>query len=298
MGNLCFLTDLDMPNYLVNSSYYKYRNPPLPFPGKYIHSNYLYWILKNNNIKNIKLLKTDKDINPDDILFFHYNFKDKINFNKDYVKLQIVSDKPRVDGINGYLSYDPTNKQEDEYILYEPLPLGLSIKTPSFSPRRFHSNSAVHWVPKYFSDKLLFQKHNIEISYEHNRHVSAIDFDVFFFMRDTACLEEKNNDGTKKHNIVLFKNASRLFQAWHMEVPSIFCNHSAMSYIKKSELDYLEANTKEEFIECCLRLKTDKDLFYAMIENAKKRKNEFNNSVMIEQINNILKSFNSQLLYE
>jgi len=298
MGDLCFLTDADLPNYSDNSSFYKYRNAPLSFSGKYIHSNYVYWILKNNKVKNIKLIKNDDNIKPDDILFFHYTYKDKVNFKKDYVKLQIVSDKPRIEGVNGYCVYDPSNKKENEYILYDPLPLGLNIKKATFSPKNFHCNTAVHWVPKYLKTLDEFKKLDINITFEHNRHVTVTDFDTFFFLRDVSCLEEKNDDGTNKHNIVLFKNATRLFQSWHMEVPSIFSNHTAMSYVRKSELDYLEANTKEEFIDCCLRLKNDKDLFYSMIENCRKRKSEFSNQTMILQIDEILKAFNSSLIYE
>jgi len=298
MGNLCFLTDSDLPNYLDNSAYYKFRNPPLSFSGKYIHSNYVYWILKNYGVKNVKILKSDEDIRPGDILLFHYNYVDKIDFKKDYVKLQIVSDKPRIENIDGYCCYDPTDLKENEYLLYDPLPVGLSTKSAQYKPTRFHCNTAIHWLPDYLKCTKKYTSKNINISFEHNRHFSFSDFDIFFFLRNTACLSELNDDGTKKHNIILYKNATRLFQAWHMEVPSIFSAHSAMSYVRKSELDYLEANTEEEFISCCERLQNDKSLFYGMIENAKIRKKEFTNETMINQIDSILKAFNSSLQYQ
>jgi hypothetical protein len=83
-----------------------------------------------------------------------------------------------------------------------------------------------------------------------------------------------------------------------MGVPGIFSNHPSMTYIKQSEYDYLEANNREEFVDKCRLLKTNNEYYKQMIQNCDKRRNEFNNSLIIDQINNIIKIYNRKLIYE
>jgi hypothetical protein len=291
MSNICFFTDLLTPNYLDKPFYYQFRKGPFPFNGKYIHSNYLYWILKNNNFSNIKLVSSIDEINKEDVLFFHYDYKNKIPEKTDFIKVQIVSDRPKINYADFFCVNDPYKINKD-FLLYEPLPLGLRKKTVNFPPEKFHSNCAEFYVLNEFKDLKKINKllnYNIKVSFEHNRHVSLMDFDVFFFLRNVSFYNDINNKGSKKHIVTesSYKNACRLFQSWYMETPAIFSTHSAMNYEKKSNYDFLEANTFEEFIECCIKLKNNKDLFYSMVDNCKKRKNEITNNIIANQITNI-----------
>ena len=69
VSNICFITDNLLPNYLEKPVYYRFRDGPLAFTGKYIHTAYNYWILKNAGVNNIKLITNTDDIGDDDILF-------------------------------------------------------------------------------------------------------------------------------------------------------------------------------------------------------------------------------------
>lgn len=291
MSNICFFTDLITPNYLEFSFYYKFRKGPFAFNGKYIHSNYLYWILKNNNYFNTKLVTSLDEVSEDDVLFFHYDYKDKIPEKTKFLKVQIVSDRPLVKNADYYCVNDPS-KVKNDFLLYEPLPVGLMQKNINFPPVKFHSNCAEFYVLNEFKslknlDKL--KKHKIDLSFEHNRHVSLIGFDVFFFLRNINSYNDIDKKGAKKHLVTeaSFKNASRLFQSWHMGTPAIFSSHTSMNHEKKSDLDFLEANSYDEFLECCIKLKTNKNLFFSMIENCKNRRNEVTNNLIAHQLYSI-----------
>lgn len=301
VSNICFITDNLLPNYLEKPVYYRFRTGPLAFTGKYIHTVYNYWILKNAGVKNVKLITSIDEVNDNDVLFFHYEYKDAVDFNKPYPKLQILSDKYRVHGADAYCVYDPSYMEANDVLLYDPLPVGLERKKTNDVPKIFHCNTSLHWLPNFLKDTDFIEqlkKEDIHITFEHKRHYTNQNFDVFFFIRDISCLEEKDEDGAPHHKIRHYKNAARLFQSWHMGVPGIFSNHPSMTYLKKSEYDYLEANNKEEFVDKCRLLKNNNEYYKQMIQNCDKRRNEFNNSLIIDQINSIIKMYNRKLLYE
>lgn len=288
MSNIVFFTDKITPNYLEAPFFYKYRKGIFSFNGKYIHSNYLYWILKNNNIDNVKLVDNISEIKPEDILFFHYDFKDVIPNKTDYVKVQIVSDRPKVGWADYYCINDPS-RIKDEFLLFEPLPVGMEEKTPSFPPSKFHTNCAEFYLPEEFKDKKELEKlkrQGIYITFEHDKHVTPENFDVFFFIRSTRNLDDRDKRGLKKHIIDQdsYKNACRLFQSFHMHTPAIFSYHTSMEYERKSEFDFLEANDFYEFLSAANFLRIDKKYYNLMIENCKIRKQEFSNSLIVSQI--------------
>ena len=278
MRSYYFYTDKDAPNYLEEPGHYKFRLGPKMFCGRYIHSNYLYWILKNNNVDNIQLLHKNGFINKEDVVFFHYDFKDDVRA-LDCERVQIVSDRPRVDFANYYcVNY---KQNDNEFLLDEPIPLGLTEKTPCFPPTHFHSNLASHHIDKSLRD-VVGKYSGINITFETNAHVTDYNFDVFFFLRNYNYL---NNNQTLLNNIKPenLKHASRLLQSWIMEVPAILTPEKAMTYHVKSEYDFLAANNVDEFIFNAHKLRGDKELFYAMIENGRKRKQHVSNQLIVDQ---------------
>jgi hypothetical protein len=56
-----------------------------------------------------------------------------------------------------------------------------------------------------------------------------------------------------------------------METPGIFNISPEMEIIRTNELDYLIANTEEELLDKILLLKSNKKLFFDMIENGKSK---------------------------
>jgi hypothetical protein len=278
MRGFYFYTDKDTPNYLEEPDHYKFRLSPNMFCGKYIHSNYLYWILKNNNINNIKLLQKGGYVNKEDVVFFHYDFKEDVK-ELDCKRVQIVSDRPRVDFADYYcVNY---KQNDNEFLLDEPIPVGLTKKTPSFPPVHFHSNLASHHIDKSFKN-IVGRYSGINITFETNAHVTDYNFDVFFFLRNYNYLDtaQKLLSDIKPKNL---KHASRLLQSWIMEVPAILTPEKAMTYYVKSEYDFLAANNVDEFIFNAHKLREDKELFCAMIENGRKRKQHISNQIIVDQ---------------
>lgn len=282
---LYFYTDRNTPNYLEAPKYYKFRLLPNVFCGKYIHSNYLYWILKNNNIDNIQILQKNGCVSKEDVVFFHYDFQDDVG-KLDCIKVQIVSDRPRVNFADYYcVNY---KQNDNEFLLDEPIPHGLSEKYPNFPPVHFHANLASHHIDKSLRD-IVGKYSDINITLETNAHVSDCNFDVFFFIRNYEYInkEEKLINKIVPGNL---KHASRLLQSWIMQVPAILTPELAMKHYVKSELDFLAADDMDEFVQHAHKLKHDKELFYAMIDNAKQRKKEISHDIIVNQFKHIMQS--------
>jgi hypothetical protein len=292
MSNLCFFTDKKTANYSQAPFLYKYRKGPLAFNGKYIHSNYIYWILYNNNIKNIKLVTHSNEVEDNDILFFHYDYRDSIDQKRNFTKIQIVSDRPKLNWADYFCISDPSQITDKDFILYEPIPLGINVISSSFPPTNFHTNTAEFYLLDEFKNQKLLndlKKEDINITFEFNKHVTTDPIDVFFFIRNKNFINLTDKAGNNKHTAEqgYLKHPCRLFQSWIMETPGIFSNHTSMNFYRKTDYDFLEANTFEEFYEKCIFLKKNKDFFMTMIANCRTRKTEVTNNCIVEQIQKI-----------
>lgn len=71
-----------------------------------------------------------------------------------------------------------------------------------------------------------------------------------------------------------WKPASKLVNAWHAGVPAILSRESAYQAERKSELDYIEVTSLEELFAALERLRDDKNLRQAMMENGRIRAEE------------------------
>ena len=70
------------------------------------------------------------------------------------------------------------------------------------------------------------------------------------------------------------KPATKLYNAWHAGVPAVLGCDSAFRAERKSELDYLEVASLDDVILALKRLRDDKALRHAMIENGRIRAEE------------------------
>lgn len=86
------------------------------------------------------------------------------------------------------------------------------------------------------------------------------------------------------------KPASKLYNAWHAEVPAILGYESAFRAERKSDLDYLEATTLTEVIAALKQLKKDRELRSAMVENGWLRAKETQPEMMVKRWLNFLTS--------
>lgn len=164
-----------------------------------------------------------------------------------------------------------------------------------FEKKRFLIKSAVvnHWpqsnlIPRDSKRKELF------------KNICFMGDPDEGFIRETAVLEskinklgltwrmvprEKWNDYSEVDAIVAVrpadcrmlkrKPATKLINAWSAGVPAILSADIAFEDIRKSALDYLRARNIPEIIEHLKRLKGDPSLRKTMVENGKKRVEEF-----------------------
>ena len=127
-----FLTDRVFNNYTTHPEEYK----PIIL-GKYVYAANMSWILFNNGMSNVKQTTTDEHLTSDDVLFFHYDLRETVlkSKNKSYKKVQILADRPFVDGCDLYAVYDLSlvdNKKN--FYLDEPMPVGLRKCNPLWPP--------------------------------------------------------------------------------------------------------------------------------------------------------------------
>jgi Glycosyl transferases group 1 len=71
------------------------------------------------------------------------------------------------------------------------------------------------------------------------------------------------------------KPAAKLQNAWAAGVPAILSPEVAYRELRRSRLDYLEARSSADVLAALERLKSDPDLYRAMIENGLERAREF-----------------------
>ncbi len=90
---------------------------------------------------------------------------------------------------------------------------------------------------------------------------------------------------SKAHTL---KPATKLYNAWLAGVPAILGCDSAFQAERKSELDYLEVTSLNDVIVALKRLRDDKALRQAMIENGRIRAEEFQPSSMTAGWRNFL----------
>jgi hypothetical protein len=79
------------------------------------------------------------------------------------------------------------------------------------------------------------------------------------------------------------KPATKLFNAWHAGVPAIVGGDSAFQAERKSELDYIQVNSLAETIAALKRLRNDRELRQAMIENGRVRARETQVANLVNQ---------------
>ena len=164
----------------------------------------------------------------------------------------------------------PKNKWR--FIHYPPT-FNVKQCAPVFPPTRYKFVGRRHtMIPEILEQSFIdkCKKHGIDLIFDFINDNNVGDEDVYFCVRRATYNGKmtglESNAGRYGH-----RTANRLYQAWYMNTPAIFNISPEMANLRESELDFLIANDKDEFLEQALRLKTDKDLFYAMTENGKSK---------------------------
>jgi hypothetical protein len=79
------------------------------------------------------------------------------------------------------------------------------------------------------------------------------------------------------------KPATKLYNAWHANVPAILGREPAFQEERRSDLDYIEVTSLDEVLLALKSLRDDKNLRQAMVENGRCRARETENSRIITQ---------------
>ncbi|MBD1840088.1 hypothetical protein H6F78_04435 [Coleofasciculus sp. FACHB-64] len=91
-----------------------------------------------------------------------------------------------------------------------------------------------------------------------------------------------------RQNDYHWKPASKLYNSWYAGVPAILGCESAYQTERRSELNYIEVASLDEVIQALKRLRYDKKLRQAMVENGRRRAEELQPEKLVTQWRNFL----------
>jgi hypothetical protein len=283
---IAFFTDYLLPNYLTSPSSYEYLH------GKHSSTGYYYWLLKNGGIPNVNLISDKAAVKNYDVVIFHYDDKDSLD---EYtgLKIQVVTDRPVVPNCNLYIAANQTfetkvmsleviarygientlntwiNKGQVWHFIHYPPTFGVKQCNPTFPPKIFKYVGREHTnIPDIYEEsfKEKCKGYNIDLQFDFQNDGNNGTEDVYFCARKVEHKSKaagvNNNSGKYGH-----RTANRLWQSWYMRTPGVFNLSPEMEAIRTSNLDYLVANSAEELLHQFLLLKSNKELFFSMIEN-------------------------------
>jgi len=126
--------------------------------------------------------------------------------------------------------------------------------------------ASIHWANALLEQGIEWKSDAVEWGgnsavYETNWNDYS-DTDVIVAMR-----KDLSNPYTKKP-------ASKLINAWLAGVPAILGPEQAYRELRRSMLDYIEVAAAEEAAVALARLKSDPELYGAMVENGRRRAEE------------------------
>lgn len=84
------------------------------------------------------------------------------------------------------------------------------------------------------------------------------------------------------------KPASKLVNSWHAEVPAVLGTEYPFLELKKTEFDYLEAETMEDGLRAIDLLISNEKIYFKMIHNGIQRSQEFSSSNIADQWRKLL----------
>lgn len=263
-----FLTDKKISNYKNDTVPYTYNSDTRNL--ELLETCYPFWILYNAGVRDIKLI-TDYNIpKADDIVIFYNSSSNNIKINPSYRNVQIVTDTPLIEGCDAYVCYDPSIicrdlKHRWFHVMY-PMPIGLKRCQPQWPPKVISCVS-----PKNITLDSGIKKCDYRIVTDSWCNIG--DEHIMFHIRQKVTYIP--SQGLKSRmRFPSHKTPNRLYQAWYCNVPGIFSSNTAMNFLRKSDLDFLEANSVGELNDCVDRLINDKQLYNDMVNNCHQRQNE------------------------
>lgn len=243
-----FYNNRFVPNYLVE------KEPYRTLIGRLVVS-YYYWILKNSNVDNIRLVNRVEDIedHSSNWVFFHYSGYRTISRLKYVRRAQFVNDRPIIPQCDAYFVVLPEEHNSKTRFLHHPLPVDIQSCRPKFPPKIFTciSNKGTVDPSVILAAAALEKKYSITIRFQYRDWFNKGDEDVYFFVR----VKEEGID---------HKSMNRLLIATCMGVPAILSDEVSFKGAPYS-LNYACANNCQEFIDSVEILLNDERRFRELI---------------------------------
>lgn len=271
--------------------------------GNFHHIVYNYWILKNtlkNSSNNIFLVnEVPKQIQKNDIVIFHYDTKNFIETGK-YITVQVIGDFPKLEHIDYYITHNTLMEDFKHIFIHFPLPVSIKKFNPVFPPADFTCVGSKHSINKeILKDSFInsCKDYGINLYFETSKNYASTNTDVFIFLRDKMLSTYKKDNGDILHPSSIWspiqgkthRHANRIYQAWYMNTPCIHNKEISIEAQVKSKFDILFAETPDELFKKMVYLRNNKELYFNMIDNCKKRSNENSYSIITNQYLNMFR---------
>lgn len=266
MRDIFIYCDTLLKNYITDPDYYSYMNcdeiidhriklklKGFHFNGKYVHTNYLYWLAKNRGYNNIFLTNKIEEVPSGSVLFFHHDNHYHLKYRNDLKYVQILSDKPLIPFADYYItnskSFFESKRFNNVVYLPEPLPVKNLDFTPNISvsnPINFRFLGIRNNFPDFLDLDTCsaLEKDGINIVKDFSKNFLDQSDDVFFFLR-----KELNPMCSCKHS-------NRVFLSYITEIPFIGTISDDDEFFLKDVDDVVSSTySKNKLLECFYYIK-------------------------------------------
>jgi len=310
-----------LPNYKDFPTLYNHYST---FKGRDVYSSYVYWILKNNGIDNIKLVDSLNETKGEDLIFFHFDNLKAFNFNTSARKVQFVSDRPLVSGCSKYLSSDIT-ACTGEYSKYaidllssfiiekkysveidffpEPLPCNLKKCKVQYPPKKAVCMGLYDNVDKELL-RLIEEKKDLLLQYKSDRKLNKDKFSILNNISFELYNESNTNKGDEDifffirnkesgYNYAGYKHPNRLFMSFYCNIPGFYYGETVIRANRKSEFDYIEIRDVYDFLDKLLTYCTNEELFLSVLKQNKLREKDNTETILVTRFKQITQQLKS-----
>jgi len=266
---------------------YKLKLKGYNFNGKYVHTNYLYWLAKNRGHK-IFITNDIKNVPSKGVLFFHHDNYHNLKYRSDLIYVQVLSDKPLIPYADYYITNSKTFFESKKFnnVLFLPEP--LPVKNLSFNPNRdikIPTNFRFLGIRNNFPDYLThdvceqLKKDGINIIKDFSKNFLDESDDVFFFLRN-----ECNPMSSCKHS-------NRIFLSYITEIPFIgSISNDDESYLQDVDDVIYSPNSRNELISCFQMIKRE-SVFTEIKSKLLKANKTFYQNFFFEELDKIISYF-------
>ena len=315
MKDVYFLSYSVIDNYVANPEFYKTELKVCTERAENLEPAYHYWILKNSGIDNIHLVDNLDGVPAGSYVVVTHSVRDRLTEDK-HKYIQIVTDDPEIDNCYAYLTYDqsvikknrfydvckywsiyPLKRKSNWDWIRLPLPVGITKCKPQWPPKTFVFLGSPFSLWADLKSENYIQSINerldVKLKVVDDRWHNDGDEHVMFGFRPNNLFWSgfKLDNGNYSVHRLGHKTPNRLYQAWYMNIPSMFENNPAMMSVRKTDNDYLIHTSIEQFENNIIKLKTDEGLYNKMVSVAKQRQDENSYEAVVHQWIQIFNKF-------